>query len=343
MRDDIILKLQRITEGNDKITWEYFPAVYDGFVEAEELSLAEDKMLQLVASAVLTATDDKLISTASSDKVSEYEEQLGLSAGSMTLEQRRHQVIDFINRSRVINAEDLRAIVRTLDGGETNDIEVNSRRLLLRIKKVANAESEDDMSDLVNAWHVVQPVIPQNLNVELRTTAKLEKNLSAVYCSTSWLNSNIGEVERHVVITGTYGLMTDNGDENVQGAVYGDEIGRPTALYTNTLEENEPGTYGEIETAVEATAYLRSSAYQHLNKNVTANSTNFLYDAGADVSLYVDGAKTYTLISAYTNGGASVDITGSSLTLIESSGQYSLRLIWGQTAAQVCYIEYSIQ
>ena len=334
MRDDIILKLQRITEGNDKITWEYFPAVYDGFLEADELSLAEDKMLQLVASAVLTATDDKLISTASSDKVSEYEEQLGLSAGSMTLEQRRHQVIDFINRSRVINAEDLRAIVRTLDGGETNDIEVNSRRLLLRIKKVANTESEDDMSDLVNAWHVVQPVIPQNLNVELRTTARLDKNLSAVYCSTSWLSVNIGAVERHIV--GDHGFMSDSGDIAYQ-AEHG-VVDRPTGLYTNTLVERGPGEHGTIPMAQEIRGYLRAASYQTANKSVTANSSNYLYGQGESGFLAAETGKTYSLTGAYTNADASVDITGCSISV--TSG--NVKLEWGSTAANVCYVTISV-
>lgn len=143
-------------------------------------------------------------------------------------------------------------------------------------------------------------------------------------------------------IVGDYGDMDDDGDTNTKESPKGEMDGTPFAVYKIQLEEGDEGLYGEIDLAVEATAYLRSAAYQHLNKSVTANSTNFLYDPGAEVSLYVDGSKTYTLKGAYTNGDVSVDTTGASLTLIESSGQYSLRLVWGSTAAQVCYIKYEI-
>lgn len=143
-------------------------------------------------------------------------------------------------------------------------------------------------------------------------------------------------------IVGDYGEMDDSGDSNTKESPKGEMDGTPFAIYNLMLEEGDEGLYGEIDLAVESTAYLRASAYQHLNKSVTANSTNFLYAAGADVSLYVDGSKTYTLKGAYTNGDVSVDITGASLTLIESGGQYSLRLVWGSTAAQVCYIKYEV-
>ena len=143
-------------------------------------------------------------------------------------------------------------------------------------------------------------------------------------------------------VVGDYGEMDGDGDSNVKESPKGEMDGTPFAVYKIQMEEGDEGLYGEIDLAVEATAYLRASAYQHLNKSVTANSTNFLYESGADTSLYVDGAKTYTLKGAYTNGDVSVDTTGASLTLIESSGQYSLRLVWGSTAAQICYIKYEI-
>ena len=317
------------------------PQFYDGVLEATRIQQVNDAIIEPFIAGIMRIHRNAYIQTMDADALSELESGLGIEP-SGTIEQRRQVVIDALCDPNIINDAALHALIQSLDGGSTNDFEIDPVQLLLCIKKVENTESDDDYDDLVNARHVVQPVIPQNLNVELRTTAKLDKNLSAVYGSTSWLNSFLGVVERHAVITGPHGLMTDSGDEGVQSAVYGDEIGRPTALYTNTLEETEIGAYGEIETAVEALAYLRASAYQHLNKSVTANSTNFLYESGADTSLYVDGAKTYTLKGAYTNGDVSVDITGASLTLIESSGQYSLRLIWGSTAAQVCYIRYEI-
>lgn len=139
-----------------------------------------------------------------------------------------------------------------------------------------------------------------------------------------------------------YGLMSDSGDEDVHGILWADDLGDPQALRAGELDGADAPLYGEIDLTVEATAYLRASAYQHLNKSVTANSSNVLYEAGADAGLSVDGAKTYTLLGAFTNGDVSVDTTGASLTLLESGGLYYLRLQWGPNAASVCYIKYLI-
>lgn len=139
-----------------------------------------------------------------------------------------------------------------------------------------------------------------------------------------------------------YGMMSDSGDEDLRSVVWGDDEADPQALAAAELGGGPVPVYGEIDMAVDAIAYLRASAYQHLNKAVTANSSNVLYESGADAGLAVDGTKTYTLLGAYTNADVSVDITGASLTLLASGGLYYLRLVWGPTAAQVCYIKYRI-
>lgn len=143
-------------------------------------------------------------------------------------------------------------------------------------------------------------------------------------------------------VVGDYGEMDDDGDSNTKESPKGEMDGTPFAVYKIQLEEGDEGLYGEIDLAVEATAYLRASAYQHLNKSVSANSSNVLYEAGSDTGLSVDNTKAYTLKGAYTNADVSVDITGASLNLLESGGLYYLRLVWGSTAAQVCYIKYEI-
>lgn len=143
-------------------------------------------------------------------------------------------------------------------------------------------------------------------------------------------------------LAGDHGEIYGADDINILQSPYGDDIGKPFALYTNTLEDGDNGLYGDIDLAVQAKAYLRASAYQHLNKSVSANSSNVLYESGSDTGLSVDNSKTYTLIGAYTNADVSVDITGASLTLLESGGLYYLRLLWGSTGANVCYITYYI-
>lgn len=86
--------------------------------------------------------------------------------------------------------------------------------------------------------------------------------------------------------------------------------------------------------------YIRSVNFQLSNKSVTGYSTNYLYGDGSSASLYGDNNKTYTLLGVYAVDGTSIPITSAHLTLVESGGLYSLRLVW-QAAAQFCYIVYS--
>lgn len=222
----------------------------------------------------------------------------------------------------------------------------------LQIEVIEHSDGDFDWSLEVTASEPIPVLTADIYNHNALMASRISQGFKGISYS---VESELNEVRclcggtlgwcAHVDITyviGDFGNMDDSGDSNLQQAPRGDDIGKPTALYTNELEEGESGIFGEIDLAIEATAYLRSSAYQHLNKSVAANSTNSLYDAGSDVTLNVDGSKTYTLKGAYTNGDVSVDITGASLTLIESGGQYYLRLVWGSTATQVCYIKYEI-
>lgn len=90
------------------------------------------------------------------------------------------------------------------------------------------------------------------------------------------------------------------------------------------------------------TAFMRSANYQNANKSVAANSSGALYDDGASITLLVDGSKTYTLLRAYNKDDTELDITGASLVLSASGSNYQLKLNWGATDAQICYIEYTV-
>ena len=92
--------------------------------------------------------------------------------------------------------------------------------------------------------------------------------------------------------------------------------------------------------AITFKAFTRSSAYQNLNKSISAHTSNYLYGEGMDTSVDVIQGAAYTLTGAFTAAGASVDITGCSLYTGSVDGK--LRLVWGATASAVCYIEYAI-
>jgi hypothetical protein len=90
------------------------------------------------------------------------------------------------------------------------------------------------------------------------------------------------------------------------------------------------------------TAFMRGANYQNANKSVSANASEAIYDDGASVTLLVDGSKTYTLLRAYNKDDVELNITGASLALSASGSNYQLKLNWGATAAQICYIEYTV-
>ena len=141
---------------------------------------------------------------------------------------------------------------------------------------------------------------------------------------------------------GPYGIMTDDEDLNLRGVLFG-TVGDHQALAGADLIPGEAPPYGTISLAVSATAYLRSSGYQNLNKSVSANSSNYLYESGSSASMYADSSKTYTLTGAYTAANVAVDTTGAYLYFVESGDLDSLRLMWGPTAANVCYITFTIE
>lgn len=131
---------------------------------------------------------------------------------------------------------------------------------------------------------------------------------------------------------GDYGYMDLNRDFNMSDIEIG-YVGKPTVFYSSTLSE-QTGTWGTIQLTREIKGYLRGAAYQTSNKSLSANSSNYLYPEGESSFLAGDSSKTYTLTGAYTNNGTSVSITGCSVAVTSDN----LKLEWGSTAANVCYV-----
>ena len=138
------------------------------------------------------------------------------------------------------------------------------------------------------------------------------------------------EAPRGVIDMGSLGLVYGGGEQQYFEAPRGViDMGSLGLVYGG----------GEQQYMVENTeikGYLRSSAYQGSDKTLAANTEYYLYSEGQDATIDGYEGSTYTLVSAFTNAGVSVDITGASL--IVSSGK--LKLVLGSTAAAVCYITY---
>lgn len=105
--------------------------------------------------------------------------------------------------------------------------------------------------------------------------------------------------------------------------------------YTNTLTPNDG--YAFIK-PVQIDGFLRSSAYQNQNRTLTANTEYYLYGKDSDATTDGTSQTVYNLVGAYTNNDVSVPLNGA--TLIVSSNK--LKLVWGNTTANVCYILYEI-
>lgn len=310
-----------------------FPAIYEDFTEVEALAQGEDKLLSIIKDIIYQYWQNRNLQTLTEQAAAVFETELGLSH-SGTIEERRSRIAEAINRKFVLNDAALLALIQSLAGGETNEFDVDPKMLELWLKKATNTESSSEFEDLTTVRQTIEPIIPQNLAIKLKVEAATEKTIHATYCGISWLRTNIGHVERHIV--GDHGFMSENGDIEYQSE-HG-FVDRPTGLYTNTLVERGPGEHGTIPMAQEIRGYLRGASYQTANKNLTANSSNYLYAQGENSFLAAETGKTYTLTGAYTNADASVDITGCSVAV--SGG--NVKLEWGATAAQVCYVTISI-
>lgn len=146
-----------------------------------------------------------------------------------------------------------------------------------------------------------------------------------------------GQIEIYVAPEfGDYGYMNNLRDHDLKPIETG-SLDKPTVLYGSNLLE-KTGDWGTIPMAQSIRGYLRSAAYQTSNMNVSANSTNYLYGQGETTGLPAESGKTYTLTGAYRNNDASVSIVGCSLTIVSNQ----VRLVWGSTAAQVCYVTIDV-
>lgn len=174
----------------------------------------------------------------------------------------------------------------------------------------------------------------------------LKNSLDAALFARLWNENNpstsVGGLAEAVVanvdVDFDYGYMTDSTDVGVE-KIEIDYVGKPKVFYSCTLSEKF-GFWGTIEVPETKRGYLRSAVYQSTNKSVSANSNNFLYGQGESTTLYGVQYHTYQLLKAYNAAGVEVSTEGAKLALVSSGGLWSLRLLWGPTAASFCYVEF---
>ena len=241
MRDDIILKLQRIIEGNDHITRDLFPAIYDGFLEVDELSQAEDKMLQFIASTIQRCSDDKIISTATEEKTAEYEMEFGLLSDGLTLEQRRQQVIDYINRSRVFNESTLHTLCQSMAGDNAVYERTDTQALTLGIFTEENEDGTLPAPGIVNN---IRPIVPQNLSLYSGVDSSFTRPMIVNRAHMAAIKTNMGIVERHDPVF--HMIVVNEQGRIVGGDASETEFGTVGQITIEDASETEFGTVGQI-------------------------------------------------------------------------------------------------
>lgn len=229
-----------------------FPKLYDGFREIDEIAKGEDAMLGIMQDCTRLISSDKLISLANESKLSEWENELGLSGNGMTLDERRAQMVSFLGRSRVINDAVLVDIARYASGNDDIEVLADCDALKCSITKT-DTEDPDEAVEIQNAYVAIRPKIPQNLKLISAVCATVDKTFIANhgYCSTIY--SHLGyivtpeppeppEPPVPTIIGMEYGLMGASGDSET-GTMEQGTTGFPSLIHGNLIDAGI-GEYG---------------------------------------------------------------------------------------------------
>lgn len=171
-----------------------FPMIYDEFVEADALAEGEDALSEIIKSAIYSYFLNRNLQTITEDAIREYERRLGITAGG-TIEERRRQIAEIINRRFVMNDAALLEIIQALPGGSTNDFEVDARALVLQLEKKTNTEGEHEAEELKEALETAQPLIPMNVETRIAVLAENRIEANVIYGWTGGTISGLGEVK----------------------------------------------------------------------------------------------------------------------------------------------------
>ena len=336
--DRFLHRLQRLT------TAAYLPAIYEGFVEADALVQSEDALLGLLRDYAQQLWQNRNLLSMTVEKVALFEEMLHLSPGaSQSLDERRQTVADTVNGRFVLNDAKLHEICQALAPGFTVYERTDPQALTLGV--FTEEDADDGSLPAVGIVDEIRPTVPQNLALYAGVDASFERGVVVNHANYTALWASLGQVERKA--DSVSGYMTETADfpfETPRGTistasntlVNGGEEYDTIATASNLLSYGG-GEQQYMEEITEGKGYLRSSAYQTSNRALAANTEYYLYPEGSDTTVDGDTSYTYTLTGAYTAAGVLVDITGALLTVSGSK----LKLVWGSTAANVCYVTYT--
>lgn len=197
-----------------------FPAIYEGFIEADALAQGEDAILRVLRNAIYQYFQNRNLQTLKEEAAYALESGLGL-AHSGTIEERRAALIEAINKRFVMNEATLAERIERMANGEDVRFRIDPQALTLEIwTQGGENDGEFVAYDITQA---LMPIIPQNLQLcaEIYTdAAEIEERetlgaVCAIACSIEtetientpcnetgvfviWLES-YGSVKMHVI------------------------------------------------------------------------------------------------------------------------------------------------
>lgn len=166
----------------DARTDSLFPAIFDGCAEIEAVAQGENKLIKGIAGAIQTLFDNRNLTTLTGKAIGEFEVHFGITgAETKTLEERRNEIIRIIRHTARFNEADLLEYVQSLPGGETIDLDIDSKTLILNVFTEVNNEDEEEAQVVINAADKIRPLIPQNIELHASVKAAFDEYLIANY------------------------------------------------------------------------------------------------------------------------------------------------------------------
>lgn len=187
--DRFLQRLQKLT------TAACFPAIYDGFVEADALVQGEDALLGLLRDYAQQLWQNRILLSMTEEKVALFEEMLHLTPGaSQSLDDRRQTVTDAVNERFVLNDAKLHETCQVLAPGFTVYERTDPQELTLGV-----FTEEDDAQGHLPAVGIVdeiRPTVPQNLALYAGVETAFDRSIVISHAHFSALWAGLGVV-RH--------------------------------------------------------------------------------------------------------------------------------------------------
>lgn len=162
---------KEVRDALDIKTRPLFPAIYEGFIEADALAQGEDEILRVLRNAVYQYFQNRNLQTLNEEAAYALESGLGLDH-SGTIEKRRETLIEAINKRFVFNDAALAARIEQMAKAEgvTVHYKIDPIALTMRIWREGENENGSFIAyDIANTLH---PTIPQNIQLISEATIK---------------------------------------------------------------------------------------------------------------------------------------------------------------------------